>query len=103
MRLIFFKTPVKDNSSIGESKIVDGVEYFNIGTLEDEDNWIKVGSVVIQYYVNVYEIGDGYNIKIEKEMNRNAYDSIECYDFEEAERRFNLMERIYVEKGGGND
>jgi hypothetical protein len=97
---MFSKPPIKDNPSIGESKIIDGIEYFNIGTLEDEDNWVKVGSVVIQYYVNVYEENDGYLVRIEKEMNENAYDYIECYDFAEAERRLVLMKQIYGRNEG---
>ncbi|KIL46697.1 hypothetical protein KP77_28240 [Jeotgalibacillus alimentarius] len=40
------KPPVHpDNELIGTSKIIDGIEYFNIGDLYDCDNWIKVGPV----------------------------------------------------------
>lgn len=87
------------NPTIGESKVVDGVEYFNLGTLENEDNWIKVGSVVIQCYVNVYEKNGDFIVKIEEDTNEKVYNYIECYDFAEADRRFDLMTQPYVEKG----
>lgn len=64
---LFTIPPIKDSPLIGKSKILNGNEYLNIGTLENEDNWVKVGSVVVQYYVNIYESNIGYEIKIEKE------------------------------------
>ncbi|WP_070120858.1 hypothetical protein [Bacillus marinisedimentorum] len=81
--------PSRDNPSIGESKVVDGVEYYNIGTLDNEDNWVKVGPTIPQFYVNVCQVDHGYTIKVEKEMNPHAYDYIECYD----QREVNLFQK----------
>ena len=92
---IYSLKPVNDNPSIGETKIVNGVEYFNIGTLEDEDNWIELGSAIVQCYVNVYKVNDGYIAKIEEDMNDKAHDYVECYDYAEAERRLGFMKQVY--------
>src|SRR5579875_2204238 len=91
--------PVKNNALIGKSKVIDGIEYFNLGTLEDEDNWVKVGSAVVQYYVNVYEKNDGYVVEIEKDKSKDAYDFFECYDLAEAKRTQTIVSKIYKENG----
>ena len=88
--------PHQENDSIGESKVIDGIEYFNIGTLEDEDNWIQVGSVEIQYYVNVYEEDGIYSVRIEDESNSQAIDSMEAMDYTEARRFADMLESVYV-------
>lgn len=94
----FIAAPRKENHSIGESKVVNGIEYFNMGTIDDEDDWIAMGSAIIQYYVNVYEVSEGFVVLVEEKLNEKAINVIECYDYAEAIRRVKLLERIYMTK-----
>lgn len=88
---------IEENTTIGDTKIVDGIEYFNIGTLYDEDNWIEVGSTLIQFYVNVYKVNEHFIIKIEVELNEEAVDFMDAYDYAEAEKYACLLTSIYID------
>jgi hypothetical protein len=50
-----YSKPSKPSSeTIGDTKVVNGIEYWNMGDLEDQDNWRHVGPAEYQYFINVY-------------------------------------------------
>lgn len=90
----FFK-PIKDsNSTIGTSKIVDGIEYWNLGDLDDKDNWKYVGPAEFHYFINTYSMDNGelrYSLSTTEDEKANYVDYF--YDLASAEGKLNQLIR----------
>ena len=41
------------STTIGDTRIINGIEYWNMGDLEDQDNWRYVGPAEPRYFINV--------------------------------------------------
>ncbi|WP_281862685.1 hypothetical protein [Planomicrobium okeanokoites] len=41
------------STTIGNTRIINGIEYWNMGDLEDQDNWRYVGPAEPRYFINV--------------------------------------------------
>lgn len=87
--------PIKNsNSTIGTSKIVDGIEYCNLGDLDDQDNWKYVGPAEFQYFINTYSMDNGevrYSLSTIEDENANYVDYF--YDHASAEGKLNQLIR----------
>jgi len=47
------KTVKPPSTTIGHTRIINGVEYWNVGDLDDQDNWRVVSPAEPQYFINV--------------------------------------------------
>ncbi|MFC3211541.1 hypothetical protein [Planomicrobium okeanokoites] len=45
--------PKPHSTTIGDTRIINGIEYWNIGDLEDQDNWRYVGPAEPRWFINV--------------------------------------------------
>lgn len=75
------------SDTIGETKIINGKEYWNMGDLNDQDNWRYIGPASYKYFINLYQ-EDGvvfYELSIEEDVN--AIHSGGFYNKKEAEEK----------------
>lgn len=85
--------------TIGQEIKKDGYTYLNIGDLENNENWILAGKYKPIYYVNIYDTGGKYEIKIEESFNKAALESIQCEAERETYMNVNLYKNIYSKYG----
>lgn len=92
----FSSPPPSD--TIGETKIINGKEYWNMGDLNDQDNWRYIGSASYEYFINLYQEDDVVFYELSMEEAVDAIHSEGFYNKKEAEEK--LIQ--YKEKNGLN-
>lgn len=78
------------SSTIGDTRIINGSEYWNMGDLDDQDNWRYVGPAEPRYFIHV-SINNGqasYSLSLFE--NRDAIYSEGFYDRESAVKKLRL-------------
>jgi hypothetical protein len=84
------------SDTIGETKVIDGKEYWNMGDLNDQDNWRYVGPASYEYFIHLYQ-EDGevfYELSIEEDID--AIHSEGFYNRKEAEEKLNQYKQKLI-------
>ncbi|ANU16431.1 hypothetical protein BBI11_04885 [Planococcus maritimus] len=86
------------SDTIGDTKIIDGKEYWNMGDLYDQDNWRYIGPATYEYFINLYQEDARVFYALSLEEDVDAIHSEGFYNKREAEEK--LIQ--YKEKRNSN-
>ncbi|AQU78445.1 hypothetical protein AJGP001_03645 [Planococcus faecalis] len=69
----WMKKAVKPSSTtIGDTRIINGTEYWNVGNLDNQDNWCAVGPAEPRYFINVMLENNQVSYTLAQEENPYA-------------------------------
>ena len=75
------------SNTIGDIRIINGIEYWNMGDENDQDNWRNVGCAFPGYFVNVLIENDQVIYSLSKHANEETAYSEGFYELKEAEKK----------------
>lgn len=79
------------STTIGDTRIINGIEYWNMGDLEDQDNWRYVGQAIPRYFINVFIEDGNATYTLSKFENEEAVYYEGFYDRESADKKLRLQ------------
>lgn len=75
------------SNTIGDTRIINGIEYWNMGDENDQDNWRYVGPAPPKYFVNVLIENERVTYTLSSYENEEAVYSEGFYDLEKAKEK----------------
>lgn len=87
------------STTIGDTRIINGIEYWNMGDLEDQDNWRYVGPAEPRYFVNVMLENNEVSYKVTQEANPYAIYHEGFYEKESALKKLRMNGYDLQEEG----
>ena len=87
----YFNPLKPPSNTIGTTKVVDGIEYWNMGDLDDQDNWVYVGPSEFQYFINVYIANGELTYSLSNIEDVSANHRHYFYDLSSAEEKLKLL------------
>lgn len=75
------------STSIGDTLVINGIEYWNMGDENDQDNWLYVGPAFPSYFINVLIENSQVFYTLSTMKNEEAVYFEGFYELEEAEKK----------------
>lgn len=87
------------SNTIGDTRIINGIEYWNLGDEYDQDNWRFVGPAFPRYFINIVIEDEQVIYCLSNKENDEAVYSEGFYDLKEAKEKLKLHGYAYRREG----